>query len=98
MRIVLQDGPKTFELGRIVDGNGIGGRFRDAASADQFLRRFRDDPGAMMKLRQLAGEAVCRHDHHGRLPVAGYLALSQLATAAGFARETVGGRGRPRRS
>jgi len=49
-------------------------------------------------LRELAGEAVCRHDHHGRLPVAGYLALSQLATAAGFARETVGGRGRPRRS
>ncbi len=54
MRIALQDGRIKFELGRHTDGNGRRMRFRDFASADQFLRRFRDDVGDMLKLRQLA--------------------------------------------
>ena len=48
-------------------------------------------------LRELAREALRQHDHHGRLAVAGYVALSQFATASGFAREAVGALGSPRR-
>jgi GT2 family glycosyltransferase len=48
-------------------------------------------------LRELARETLRRHDHHSRLAVAGYAALSQFATAAGFVREAVGGSGTPRR-
>jgi glycosyltransferase involved in cell wall biosynthesis len=44
-------------------------------------------------LRELARKALRRQDHHGRLAVAGYAALSQLATAAGWARESVGADG-----
>jgi glycosyltransferase involved in cell wall biosynthesis len=47
-------------------------------------------------LRELTREALRRREGHGRLAVAGYAALSQLATAAGFAREAVGRSGRPR--
>jgi GT2 family glycosyltransferase len=45
-------------------------------------------------LRELAREALRRRDHHGRLAVGGYMALSQLATAAGWARERIGARRR----
>jgi GT2 family glycosyltransferase len=45
-------------------------------------------------LVELARETLRPHDHHSRLAVGGYAALSQLATAAGFAREAVGGPGR----
>jgi GT2 family glycosyltransferase len=48
-------------------------------------------------LRELARETRRRHGDHSRLAVAGYAALSQLATAAGFVRETAGRFGRPRR-
>jgi GT2 family glycosyltransferase len=48
-------------------------------------------------LRELTRETLRRHDHHGRLAVAGYAALSQLATAAGWARETIGALGAGRR-
>jgi GT2 family glycosyltransferase len=48
-------------------------------------------------LRELARETLRHHDHHGRLAVAGYVALSQFATASGFAREAVGALGSPRR-
>jgi GT2 family glycosyltransferase len=48
-------------------------------------------------LMELARETLRNHEHHGRLAVAGYVALSQFATAAGFAREAVAGSGRPRR-
>jgi len=47
-------------------------------------------------LRELARETLRRHEGHGRLTVAGYAALSQLATAAGFAREAIGGSARSR--
>ena len=40
-------------------------------------------------LRELTREALRRHEGHGRLSVAGYAALSQLATAAGWARESI---------
>jgi hypothetical protein len=43
-------------------------------------------------LRELARETRRRHDRHSRLAIAAYVALSQLATAAGFAREAVGDR------
>jgi glycosyltransferase involved in cell wall biosynthesis len=48
-------------------------------------------------LRELARETLRRHDGHGRLAVAGYVALSQLATAAGWVREAVGTLGARRR-
>ncbi len=41
-------------------------------------------------LWELSRETLRRHEGHGRLAVAGYAALSQLATAAGFAREALG--------
>jgi GT2 family glycosyltransferase len=47
-------------------------------------------------LMELARQTMRPHDGHSRLAVAGYAALSQLATAAGFAREAVGRSGRPR--
>ena len=47
-------------------------------------------------LREVSREALRRHEDRGRLAVAGYAALSQLATAAGWARETVGRSARPR--
>jgi glycosyltransferase involved in cell wall biosynthesis len=47
-------------------------------------------------LRELALQTLRHHGHHSRPAVAGYAALSQLATAAGFAREAIGGSARPR--
>lgn len=47
-------------------------------------------------LTELARDVLRRHGHHSRLAVAGYAALSQLATAAGWARETIGESGKPR--
>jgi glycosyltransferase involved in cell wall biosynthesis len=44
-------------------------------------------------LRELARETMRGHEHHARLAVAGYAALSQFATAAGWARETIGALG-----
>jgi GT2 family glycosyltransferase len=48
-------------------------------------------------LRELARETLRRHDHHGRMALGGYVVLSQLATATGFARQAVGGSGSPHR-
>jgi glycosyltransferase involved in cell wall biosynthesis len=48
-------------------------------------------------LRELARETRRPTDHHGRLAIGGYVVLSQLATATGFAREAVGVLGRPHR-
>lgn len=47
-------------------------------------------------LRELAQQTLRYHGNHSRLAVAGYAALSQLATAAGFARGAVGRSARPR--
>ena len=49
-------------------------------------------------LRELARRTLRRNDDHSRLAVSGYAALSQLATAAGWARETIGGLGARGRS
>jgi glycosyltransferase involved in cell wall biosynthesis len=48
-------------------------------------------------LRELARETLRGHDHHGRMALGGYVVLSQLATATGFARQAVGGSGGPHR-
>jgi GT2 family glycosyltransferase len=61
------------------------GRGAFGFSRDQPAERRRGDRAAV--LRELAHESLRPHPGHARLSVAGYAALSQIATAAGFARE-----------
>ena len=68
-------------------GYGRGARaFQRSQSSED---RRRDRSGVF---RELARETMRAQGHHSRLAVAGYAALSQIATAAGFAREAAGGK------
>jgi GT2 family glycosyltransferase len=67
-------------------GRGARGFHRHRSGA----QRRADRSGVLM---ELAREAMRRRHHHGRLAIAGYAALSQLATAAGWARERIGAHG-----
>jgi glycosyltransferase involved in cell wall biosynthesis len=71
------------------------GRGARAFHRSRFPKERRVNPLGV--LRELARGILRHHDHHGRLAVAGYVALSQFATASGFAREAVGALGSPRR-
>jgi GT2 family glycosyltransferase len=63
-------------------GRGARGFHRHRSRA----QRWADRSGVLW---ELARKTLRRQEHHGRLAVAGYAALSQLATAAGWARERI---------
>ncbi len=78
---------RTLDLREFMGQHYGYGRGAFAFNGVQSAERRRGDRKAV--LERLAGEALSHHDAHGRFSVAAYLLLSQLATAAGFAREAV---------
>lgn len=78
---------RTLDLREFMGQHYGYGRGAFAFNGVQSTERRSGDRIAVLK--GLARESLGHHDAHSRLAVAAYLVLSQIATAAGFAREAV---------